>query len=133
LLRANAGPLWAGARSLEGADLRRPHHLLLCSAALIWRAVAGSTSAGAEEPTREACTAAVEQAQSIAAALPAEDVSRYFAERDLHQALVEAGNGEFDDCLEAVARATDELRERRHRLQPGERLDVLRPDQVPSR
>jgi ATP:corrinoid adenosyltransferase len=94
----------------------------------------GSASAVvAEEPTREACDAAVAQARVLAAALPAEDVSRYFAERDLQQALVEAGNGEFDDCLEAVARATDELRERRHTLQPGERLNVLQSNEVPPR
>lgn len=85
------------------------------------------------DPTREACEAAVAQARAQAAALPADDLSRYFAERDLHQALIEAGNGEFDDCLEATARATDELRERRHVLKPGEHLKVLRPDEIPAR
>ena len=70
-------------------------------------------------------------ARAQAAALPADDLSRYFAERDLHQALVEAGNGEFDDCLDAAARATEELHERRHTLQPGERLRILRSDEVP--
>lgn len=68
---------------------------------------------------------AVEQARTLTAELPADDLSRYFAERDLHQAMVEAGNGEFDDCLEATARATVEVRERRHTLQPGESLKVL--------
>jgi len=71
-------------------------------------------------------------ARAQAAALPADDLSRYFAERDLHQALVEAGNGEFDDCLDAAARATEEMRERRHTLQPGERLKVLQPDELPT-
>jgi len=71
-------------------------------------------------------------ARAQAAALPADDLSRYFAERDLHQALVEAGNGEFDDCLDAAARATEEMRERRHTLQPGERLRVLQPDELPT-
>jgi hypothetical protein len=114
--------------------LRRHSCLISCSIVVVCaRVVLGCTSAAAEEPSREACTAAVEQARSIAAALPLEDASRYFAERDLHQALVEAGNGEFDECLEAVARATDELRERRHQLKPGERLNVLRPDEVPPR
>ena len=55
------------------------------------------------EPTREDCEAAVEQARALAAALPADDLSRYFAERDLQQAMIEAGNGEFDDCLEMAA------------------------------
>ena len=72
------------------------------------------------------------QVRAQAAALPADDLSRYFAERDLHQALVEAGNGEFDDCLDAAARATEEMRERRHTLQPGERLQILRPDELPT-
>jgi hypothetical protein len=77
------------------------------------------------EPTRESCEAAVEQARALAAALPADDLSRYFAERDLHQATIEAGNGEFDDCLDMTARATDEIKQRRHTLQPGEKLKVL--------
>ena len=81
------------------------------------------------EPTKEACEAAVEQTRSLAAALPADDLSRYFAERDLHQAMVEAGNREFDDCLEAAARATDEIKERRHTLQPGEKFKVLQSNE----
>jgi hypothetical protein len=81
------------------------------------------------EPTKEACEAAVQQTRSLAAALPADDLSRYFAERDLHQAMVEAGNGEFDDCMEAAARATDEIKERRHTLQPGGKLKVLQSNE----
>jgi hypothetical protein len=81
------------------------------------------------EPTRTDCESAVEQARSLAAALPADDLSRYFAERDLHQAMVEAGNGEFDECLEAAVRATDEIKERRHTLQPGEKLKVLQSNE----
>jgi hypothetical protein len=81
------------------------------------------------EPTKEACEAAVEQTRSLAAALSADDLSRYFAERDLHQAMIEAGNGEFDDCLEMTARAADEIKERRHTLQPGEKLKVLQSDE----
>jgi hypothetical protein len=114
--------------------LRRRQYLITSLVLLVFaQVILGCIGAAAEEATREACTAAVEQARSAAAALPADDASRYFAERDLHQALVEAGNGEFDDCLEAVARAIDELRERRHQLRPGERLNVLRPDEVPAR
>ena len=90
-------------------------------------------SAESAEPTREECEAAVEQARALAAALPADDLSRYFAERDLHQAMIEAGNGEFDDCLDATARATEELRMRRHQLRPGERLKILQPDEIPMR
>jgi hypothetical protein len=81
------------------------------------------------EPTKTDCEAAVGQTHALAAALPADDLSRYFAERDLHQAMVEAGNGEFDDCVELAARATEEIKERRHTLQPGERLKVLRSNE----
>jgi hypothetical protein len=81
------------------------------------------------EPTREDCEAAMENTRALASALPADDLSRYFAERDLQQAVVEAGNGEFDDCLEWAARATEETKERRHVLPPGEKLKVLRPDE----
>lgn len=97
-------------------------------------AAAAPASADPEsaQPTRVQCEAAVALGRAQAAALPADDLSRYFAERDLHQALIEAGNGEFDDCLDAAARATEEMRERRHTLQPGERLRVLRPDELPT-
>jgi hypothetical protein len=81
------------------------------------------------EPTKADCETAVEQTRALAAALAADDLSRYFAERDLHQAMVEAGNGEFDDCLELAAHATEEIKERRHTLQPGEKLKVLQPNE----
>jgi hypothetical protein len=81
------------------------------------------------EPTREACLAAVEQARALAATLPADHLSRYFAERYLLQAMAESGNGEFDECLEYAVLATDEVKELRHVLQPGETLRVLRPDE----
>ncbi|MBB4370543.1 hypothetical protein GGD63_003338 [Bradyrhizobium sp. cir1] len=82
-----------------------------------------------EEPTRDDCNAAVAEARALAAALPPDHLSRYFAERHLHQALVEAGNGEFDECLDMAARASVEVRERRHELRPGETLKVLRADE----
>jgi hypothetical protein len=81
------------------------------------------------EPTKMDCEAAVEQTRALAVALPADDLSRYFAERDLHQAMVEAGNAEFDECLEAAARAEKEIKERRHTLQPGETLKVLQSNE----
>jgi hypothetical protein len=81
------------------------------------------------EPNRQDCDAAVAQARALATALPADNLSRYFAERDLHQAMVEAGNGEFDECLDMAARAAEEARERRHELPPGEKLKVLKPDE----
>jgi hypothetical protein len=87
---------------------------------------AGSPQA---EPTKDDCMAAVRRAHSLAAALPDGDLSRYFAERNLHQALVEAGNGEFDDCMEMAKNAIDEVKERRHVVKPGETFKVLRADE----
>ncbi|WP_314945290.1 hypothetical protein [Bradyrhizobium cosmicum] len=91
-------------------------------------AAPGAAVPAADEPTQEECNAAVAAARTLAADLPPDHLSRYFAERHLHQALVEAGNGEFDECLEMAARASDEVRERRHELRPGEKLKVLGPD-----
>jgi hypothetical protein len=68
--------------------------------------------------------AAVAAARELAERLPADDASRYFAERHLHQAMTEAGNGEFDDCLEWAEQATVEIKEHRHTLKPGETLNV---------
>jgi hypothetical protein len=114
-----------------GCVLRRMNPLALCLLAGLACGAVTPCSAGADsaEPTKEGCEAAVEQTRALAAALPADDLSRYFAERDLHQATVEAGNGEFDECLEAAARATEEIKERRHTLQPGEKLKVLQADE----
>ncbi len=88
-----------------------------------------SAEVDSAEPGREDCEIAVGQARTMAATLPANDLSRYFAERDLHQAMVEAGNREFDECMELAARAADELREHRHELPPGETLKILKPDE----
>jgi len=81
------------------------------------------------EPTREDCLAVVAQARALAEALPAEHLSRDFAERYLRQGMAESGNGEFDECLEYAGLAMDEVRELRHVLPPGETLRVLRPDE----
>jgi hypothetical protein len=111
--------------------LRRMNAFVVCLITSLAGGAAGPCSGqlASAEPTKEGCEAAVEQTRALAAALPADDLSRYFAERDLHQAMVEAGNGEFDDCVELAARATEEIKERRHVLQPGERLNVLKSDE----
>ena len=119
--------------SLSGSILRRIGLLIACLLGMCGATSPGSAEPASAEPTREACEAAVAQARAQAAVLPADDLSRYFAERDLNQALIEAGNGEFDDCLDATGRASEELRERRHALPPGERLKVLQPDEMPMR
>lgn len=90
-------------------------------------AVGAPVAAG--EPTSAECTAEVERARILAETLPAGDLSRRFAERYVLQALTEAGNREFDDCLEWAARARQEVEGHFHKLQPGEELKILRPDQ----
>ena|ERR1700754_2671169 len=88
-----------------------------------------SSGPASDESTREDCNAAVAEARTSAADLPTDHLSRYFAERHLHQALVEAGNGEFDECIDMAARASEEVRERRHELRPGEQLRVLKSNE----
>ena len=66
------------------------------------------------EPTADSCHAAVESAGKIAGSLPADSLTRRVAESYLVQAKTEAGNGEFDDCLEYAHRAVIEVREHRH-------------------
>ncbi|MCC8935095.1 hypothetical protein H8A99_00905 [Bradyrhizobium sp. Arg68] len=89
----------------------------------------GAAAPPSSEPTWEDCQAAVGEARTLTAQLPPDHLSRYFADRHLHQAMVEAGNGEFDECLEMAARASQEVRDRRHELPPGEKLRVLRADE----
>jgi hypothetical protein len=92
---------------------------------------AGNTAAGPHsaevpgEPTKESCEAAVAEGRALADTLPTSDLSRVFAESYLHQAIVEAGNGEFDDCIERAEAAVDEVKERRHVLPPGKTLKDL--------
>nr|WP_082907775.1 hypothetical protein [Bradyrhizobium neotropicale] len=92
-------------------------------------AAPGAVLPAPDEPTWEDCKAAIGEARALAEELPPDHLSRYFAERHLHQAKVEAGNAEFDECLEMAARASAEVRERRHELLPGEKLKVLKPDE----
>jgi hypothetical protein len=117
----------------SGSIVRRIGLIAVCLLAMWGGTSPGRAEPASAEPTREQCEAEVAQARAQAAVLPADDLSRYFAERDLTQALVEAGNGEFDDCLDATARATEELRQRRHALPPGERLKILQSNEMPMR
>ncbi|MBU6527751.1 hypothetical protein JMJ47_002426 [Methylocystis sp. MJC1] len=92
---------------------------------------ATEASAADDEPTKEDCVAAVDKARALANPLPADHPSRYIVERHLHQSMAEAGNGEFDDCLYWAERAADEVREQRHAA--NDKIDVLRPDQLPAK
>lgn len=74
----------------------------------------------AGEPTLQECMKALQDGRDKASKLSAKSLSRYFAERFLQNAEAEAGNGEYDGCLEYVEKAIDEIDNRRHWLAPGE-------------
>ena len=81
------------------------------------------------EPTLEVCMDAVAKARGLIETLPADHLSRYFAERILGQALAEAGNREYDECLEFAESAFAEARDKPHVLAPGDVFKVLRADE----
>jgi hypothetical protein len=78
----------------------------------------------AEEPTLADCTKAVEEGRSKANQLSPKSLSRYFAERFLQSAETEAGNGEYDECVEYAEKSVDEAENRWRRLAPGETFRV---------
>lgn len=80
--------------------------------------------AEAGEPTLQECSKALEDGRGRASRLSAKSLSRYFAERFLQNAEAEAGNGEYDGCLEYVEKAIDEIDHRWHWLAPGETFRV---------
>ncbi|OAE97729.1 hypothetical protein AYJ54_34855 [Bradyrhizobium centrolobii] len=79
------------------------------------------------EPTLEDCTKALQDGRDKANKISAKSLSRYFAERFLQNAEAEAGNGEFDGCLEYAEKAIDEIDNRWHWLAPGETFRVMTP------
>lgn len=80
------------------------------------------------EDDAKACAEAVEHARLQAAALPANDLSRRFAEHDLRTALIELGAGDPDECAELVQRAVEVIATRPYVLRPGERLNGYGPE-----
>lgn len=82
----------------------------------------GSTRAehAHEEPTMADCTKALEEGWSKAKQLSSKSLSRYFAERFLLSGEAEAGNGEYDECVEYAEKAVDEVENRWRWLAPGE-------------
>lgn len=91
--------------------------LMILSVGLL---VAVHANAEVAEPSLEDCAKVVAEGHEMARRLSAKSLSRYFAERYLQSAMTEAGNGEFDECVEYAAKAVDEVENRRHWLAPGE-------------
>lgn len=80
----------------------------------------------AEEP--HACAAAVTAMRVRAAALPAGDLSRRFAEADLANAMAELEAGDPGECEELVEHAAHVIETRPYILWPGEMLHGYGPD-----
>lgn len=83
--------------------------MLLTSALALWAA-----SAAAAEPDEAACRDALGTARKLLEPVPPGVGTRRFAERYLEQALVENGNGEYDDCVEYAGLAIEEIRLNAH-------------------
>ena len=79
--------------------------------------LAGPALAGPEE---DQCLADIGATRELAAALPASDLSRRFAEHELETAILEMNSGEVDDCPEFVERAQHIIATRPYQLRPGE-------------
>ena len=87
-----------------------------------------AVSPGFADEEAEACRKTVAELRVLAAALPTDDLSRRFAERDLETALLELAAGDGEDCEMAAARAAHTIRTRPYVLRPGEVLDGYGPD-----
>ena len=81
-------------------------------------------AAANEEPTMADCTKALEEGWGKVKQLSSKSLSRHFAERFLKSAEAEAGNGEYDECVEYAEKALDEVENRWHWLAPGETFRV---------
>ncbi len=87
-----------------------------------------AASPGFANEDAEACRTTVAQLRERAAALPVDDLSRRFAERDLDTALLELAAGDGEDCELAAARAAHAIEARPYLLRPGEVLNGYGPD-----
>ena len=89
---------------------------------------AATASPGFADEDAEACRKTVAELRVRAAALPADDLSRRFAERDLDTALLELAAGDGEDCEMAAARAEHAIENRPYVLRAGEVLKGYGPD-----
>jgi len=81
----------------------------LPAALLLVAAVAGPAFA---DEDAETCRKTVAELRVRAAALPADDLSRRFAERDLDTALLELAAGDGEDCEMAASHAEHAIENR---------------------
>ncbi len=82
----------------------------------------------AADTAADACRVTVADLRVRAAFLPANDLSRYVAERELESALRELIAGDVDDCEGMAEHAAQVIETRPYVLRPGEVLDGYGPD-----
>ncbi len=70
------------------------------------------------------CISAIAETRVLAAAMPADDLSRRFAEHELDTARIEMDSGEVDDCPDFIERARHIIATRPYVLRPGEALGI---------
>ncbi len=90
--------------------------LRACTAVLILLSTAPAW-AGLEE---ERCLEDVAATRELAATLPAQDISRRYAENQLDTAIIEMHAGEVDECPDIIARARRIIATRPYQSRPGE-------------
>ena len=96
--------------------------------ALLILLVAATAGPAFADEDAETCRKTVAELRVRAAALPADDLSRRFAERDLDSALLELAAGDGEDCEMAAARAEHAIENRPYVLRAGEVLKGYGPD-----
>jgi hypothetical protein len=110
---------------MKGCKTRSLFAFAMLSLALLSSSqVMAEAVAEPREPGLQECTKALQDGWDKARTLSAKSLSRHFAERFLQSAEAEAGNGEYDECLEYAEKASDEIDNRRHWLAPGETFRV---------
>ena len=90
--------------------------------------LASTARPGFADKDPRACQAMIAQSRLHAAALPADDLSRRFAERELDSAALELAAGDLDDCEMMAKRAKRTIQTRPYALRPGEALNGYGPD-----
>lgn len=90
--------------------------------------LAAAAGPGLAADDAQACAGTVAALRLRAAALPASDLSRRVAERELDQAMLELAAGDAEDCEMIAARAGHTIEARPYVLRPGEILDGYGPD-----
>lgn len=91
----------------------KPAAIVLC-AVISLTAHSAVAAVSPPAPTQADCHAALARARTAIKVLAPGTMSRRFADFDLVQAAAEAGNGEFDDCVDYADNALNEAHHPQH-------------------